>query len=302
MNCLDLSVNIAGIRLKNPIMNASGCFDPESMCRVQGMDLKRLGAIVTKGTTLEPRSGNPQPRICEHQGGMINWIGLENPGIDEVLAAKVPFMARFGVPVILNISGFTVEEFANMADQANRIQGVDALEVNISCPNVHGGKIPFGCDPEIAAQVTAAVRAKTRMPVIVKLTPNVAEDLIGKIARAVVDTGADAISLINTIKVENVGGIAVGGWSGPPIKPVALRLINQVAKAVSVPIIGMGGISTLQDVFDFFNVGATAVAVGTANFKNPLVLMELIDQLENYCLENGLESLERVKEKIKGGK
>jgi dihydroorotate dehydrogenase (NAD+) catalytic subunit len=294
MNKVDLIVNIAGIEFSNPIMNASGCFDPESMFRVEGMDLAWLGAIVSKGTTFEPRAGNPQPRICEHRGGMVNWIGLENPGIDEVLATKVPFMAQFGVPVILNISGFTVEEFAIMAEKATGAQGVSALEVNISCPNVHGGKIPFGCDPDIAAQVTAAVRAQTGLPVIVKLTPNVSEDLIGKIAQAVVNAGADAISLINTVKVENVGGIIVGGWSGRPIKPTALKLIKIVRQAVAVPIIGMGGIYTLYDVIEFLKAGCQAVAIGTANFSNPLVMMELIDGLEKYCLEKGLARLSEI--------
>lgn len=299
MSSVDLSVNIAGIKFPNPIMNASGCFDPESMFRVEGMDLTRLGAIVSKGTTIEPRSGNPQPRICEHQGGMVNSIGLENPGIDEVLASKVPFMTQFGVPVILNISGFSRDEFATMASKASQLQGVDAVEVNISCPNVHGGKIPFGCDPDVAGLVTAMVRGDTGLPIIVKLTPNVSPDLIPEIAQAVVEGGADAISMINTVKVENVGGIAVGGLSGPPIKPLALKLIKIVRRAVSVPIIGMGGINTLEDVIEFLQAGCQAVAVGTANFNNPLVMMELVEGLERYCVDKRLARLSEIVAPIK---
>lgn len=302
MNSLDLSVEIAGIWLKNPIMNASGCFDPESMSQVAGMDLNLMGAIVSKGTTLEQRSGNSQPRIHETACGMINFIGLENPGMKVFLQDKLPFMAQYGVPVIVNISGFTIEEFAVMAKMVNQIEEVSAVEVNISCPNVHGGKIPFGCDPKIAAQVVMVVRHATDKPLIVKLTPNVTD--IKVIAQAVVEAGADAISLINTVRGLFLQGdkIVTGGLSGPAIKPTALFMVHEVAQVVSVPIIGMGGITCLQDVFDFFKVGASAVAIGTANFKNPLVIMELIDQLEWYCAEHGLVNIDQVKEKVRGGK
>ena len=199
MNLVDLSVNIAGMPMQNPLMPASGTFDAEASSRIAGLDLSRFGALVSKGTTLEPKDGNPQPRICEHQGGMVNSIGLENPGIDFFLASIAPFMVKFGVPVILNISGFTIEEFAIMAATANLSADIAGLEVNISCPNVHGGKIPFGCDPQIAAAVTEAVRDKTDLPIIVKLTPNVPAEMIGMIAQAVEEAGADAISLINTV-------------------------------------------------------------------------------------------------------
>jgi len=292
VNQVDLSVEFAGLKLQNPIMPASGCFGyGEEFFRIEGFDPSRLGAIVSKGTTLEPRAGNPQPRIFEHQGGMINFIGLENPGIDVVLEKKVPFMAWFGVPVFLNISGFTQEEFAILAQKANLAKGASALEVNISCPNVHGGRIPFGCDPIIAGQVTMAVREVTDLPIIVKLTPNVDEGVIGVIAQAVEAAGADAISMINTVKVENVGGIKIGGLSGRPIKEIALRMIKIVRRFVSVDIIGMGGIYTLTDALEFLRAGCSAVAVGTANFSNPLVMMELIDGLEKYCLENGIQNL-----------
>jgi len=302
MNLLDLSVNIGGLKLKNPIMNASGCFDPEQMYRVQGMDLSRLGAIVTKGTTLEPRPGNPQPRIWETPSGMINFIGLENPGVEALINDKLPFMSQFGIPIIVNVSGFTLNEYVQMAQRLDEVSYVSGLEINISCPNVEGGRIPFGSDVQIAANVVRAVRQATKLPLIVKLTPNVTD--IVPIAKAVVEAGADVISMINTVRsvFDHKGKIVQGGLSGPAIKPIARCLINQVVQAVSVPIIGMGGISTLQDIFEFFQVGASAVAIGTANFRNPLVLMELLDQLEKYCLEHGLANIDQVKAKIKGGK
>ncbi len=275
-------------------MPASGTFDAEACQRLVGLDLSKYGALVSKGTTLKPKDGNPQPRICEYQGGMVNSIGLENPGIDFFLTSIAPFMAKFGVPVILNISGFTIDEFAIMADKANLSSDIAALEVNISCPNVHGGKIPFACDPKIAAQVTEAVRAKTDLPIIVKLTPNVPETLIGIIAQSVEKAGADVISLINTVKVENVGGIPIGGLSGRPIKQTALKLIKIVRQSVAVPIIGMGGICTLKDVLEFLQAGCQAIAVGTACFTNPLIIIELIDDLEKYCLAKGIENLSQL--------
>lgn len=300
MNSVDLSVEIAGIKFQNPIMPASGCFgNAEEFARLAGMDLRKLGALVSKGTTLEPRNGNPQPRIWETSSGMINCIGLENPGVDVMIAKKIPFMARFGVPVIINVSGFAITEYGQMAKKLNRVSGVSALEINISCPNVEGGKIPFGCDPLIAAAVVIAVRQETNLPLIVKLTPNVTD--IASIALAVQNVGANAISMINTLKGSFVykGKIVQGGLSGPAIKPVALNLISQVAQVVEIPIIGMGGISNLQDIFDFISVGASAVAIGTANFKDPLIMMKLINELESYCLANQLGNLDALKQKIK---
>jgi len=290
---VDLSVEIAGLLLQNPIMPASGCFGyGEEFDQIEGFYSSRLGAVVSKGTTLEPRNGNLQPRVCEHQGGMVNFIGLENPGIDVVLEKKVPFMAQFGVPVILNISEFSIEKFREIAQKASKVKGISALEANISCPNVHAdGKTPFGSDPIIAAEVVKAVREVTDKPIIVKLTPNVPDGMISMIAQAVEAAGADAISMINTVKVENVGGIKVGGLSGRPIKQTALNLIKIVRRSVSVPIIGMGGIYTVEDVVEFLKAGCSAVSVGTANFSNPLIMMELIDELEKYCLENGITNL-----------
>ncbi len=305
MNSVDLSVEIAGIKFQNPIMPASGCFgNAEEFFQIEGMDLTRLGALVSKGTTLEARPGNPQPRIFETPSGMINFIGLENPGVDVMIAEKIPFMAQFGVPIIINVSGFRIPDYALMAKKLNNVKGVSALEINISCPNVKDGGIAFGCDPLIAAAVVIAVRQETSLPLIVKLTPNVTN--IVPIALAVQNAGANVISMINTLKGSFIfkGQIIQGGLSGPAIKPIALNLISQVVQAVEIPIIGMGGISNLQDVFDFISVGASAVAIGTANFKNPLIMMELIQELEDYCRANGLGNFMKLKEKIKskGGK
>jgi len=302
MNSVDLSVNIGRLKLPNPIMNASGCFDPETMCRVQGMDLSRPGALVTKGTTLEPRPGNPQPRIKETPSGMINFIGLENPGVEVLINDKLPFMAQFGRPIIVNVCGSKKEDYVYVAQRLDQVPWVKALELNISCPNVKEGGIVFGTNPIAAFEVVSGVREVTDLPLIVKLTPNVTDITI--IARPVVDAGANAISMINTVQAAffHKGKIIQGGQSGPAIKHRALGLINKVVQVVNVPIIGMGGITCLDDVFDFFKVGASAVAIGTANFKNPLVIMELIDQLERYCVEHGLANIDQVKEKIKGGK
>ena len=291
----DLSVLIAGIELQNPIMPASGCFGfGEEFNQIEGFDLSKLGALVSKGTTLLSREGNKQPRIIEAEGGMINSIGLENPGIEIVIKGKIPFMAKSGVPVIINISGFTVQEFAALAKKLNNVAGVSAIEVNISCPNIHGGNLPFGSTPEAAAEVVRAVRSVGlfKLPLIVKLTPNVPD--IVPIALAVEEAGADAISLINTVKREYANG-RIGGLSGPPIKKIAMRMVSQVYQAVKVPVIGMGGISTIEDVINFIKLGTTAVAIGTANFFNPLVMMELIDQLEKYCEENQIQNLSQIR-------
>ena len=297
MNFVDLSVEIAGIKMQNPVMPASGTFGfGKEFSRVEGFDLSKLGAIIGKTATLKPRDGNPQPRICEHQGGMVNSIGLQGIGIERILAEEVPFMAQWGVPIILNISGFTLEEFAKSARMANQLEEISAIEINISCPNVECGLLPFGTDPKAAGQATLVVREQTDKPVIVKLTPNVEpKEVIGEIAQAVQKAGADAISMINTVKKENVGGIPVCGWSGHPIKPIALKLIKIVRQSVSVPIIGMGGISNLDDVLEFIKLGCHAVAVGTANFSNPLVMMEIIGGLEKYCQEKGINNLSQIR-------
>ncbi len=296
MNKPDLSVNIAGIHFNNPFMNASGCFDPKQMCKLRGMNLSHLGALVTKGTTLHPRPGNVQPRIKETKNGMINFIGLENPGLEAFMEDEnLLWLSQFGVPIIANLSGFDVQDYVLMAQKFNTSPYIAGLEINISCPNVKGGGIFFGSDPFLAAKVVSSVRKITPLPLIVKLTPNVTD--ITLIAEAVVEAGADAISLINTVRagfIDEQGKIIFGGLSGPAIKPIALAMVSQTAQAVSVPIIGMGGINCLEDVFDFFKVGASAVAVGTAHFKNPLILMELVEELDNYCQQNGIRTLAQI--------
>lgn len=301
MSSVDLSVKIGNLTLKNPIMPASGTFGfGEEANRINGMDLSRLGAIVGKTATLEPREGNPQPRICEHEGGMVNSIGLEGKGIDYILEHNVPFMAQFGVPVIFNISGFSLEDFATLARRASAVKEISALEVNISCPNVEGGRIPFGSTPEAAAEVTTVIREVTDLPLIIKLTPNVEpKELIGDIACAVEEAGADAISMINTVKKQNIGGISICGLSGPPIKSIALELIKIVFEQVKIPVIGMGGIETVSDVVEFLSLGCHAVAIGTANFSNPLVMMDLIDGLEKYCQENQINNLSQIRGTVK---
>ncbi|MBN1325682.1 dihydroorotate dehydrogenase [Candidatus Falkowbacteria bacterium] len=300
MSSVDLSVEIAGIKMQNPIMPASGCFgNAEEFAQLEGMNLKKLGTLVSKGTTLKPQEGSKQPRIWETPSGMINCIGLENPGVEVMISEKIPFMAQFGVPVIINVSGSKYSDYGEMAKRLDRVKGVSALEINISCPNIDGGRIPFGCDPKIAANVVSAVRGETNLPLIIKLTPNVTD--IVSIAQAIEAVGANVISMINTLKGVFIykGKIIQGGLSGPAIKPVALNLISQVAQAVKIPIIGMGGISMLQDIFDFFSVGASAVAIGTANFKDPLIMMKLINELESYCQTHQLGNLDALKQKIK---
>jgi len=289
---VDLSVEFAGLKLQNPIMPASGCFGyGEAFERFDGFYSSRLAAVVSKGTTLEPRDGNEQPRIAECDDGMGNFIGLQNPGIKVAIEVKFPYMAQFRVPVIANISAFALREFIVMAEMLDKVESVSAIEGNISCPNVEGGRIPFGSDPKIAAQVTAAMRKVTKKPIIMKLTPNVPDEMIGKIAKAVEDAGANAISMINTVKVQNVGGIAICGLSGRPIKETALRMIKIVRQAVKIQINGMGGIETVPDVIEFLTAGCSAVSVGTANFSNPLLMMELIDGLRKYCQVNGIQNL-----------
>ena len=300
----DLSVNIAGIRMKNPVMPASGCFGyGEEMA--QFFDLSLLGAIVTKGTTLESREGNDPPRMIETRAGIINFIGLQNPGVEVVIREKMPFLRRFEAPVIVNIAGKTIDDYANLAWWFEKARGVfrpDALEINISCPNVKKGGMAFGQDPDVAAELVACVRKMTSITLIVKLTPNVTD--IVAVAKAVVQAGVNALSLINTLKArakirsgEFASKWVVGGLSGPAIKPVALQKIFEVSQAnLGVPLIGMGGIQFLEDVLDFFEAGSDAVAVGTANFINPLVMPELISQLEKYMAEKGYAFIADLKQ------
>ncbi len=308
---MDLSVNIAGIRLQNPIMPASGTFDfGEQYSKIEGFDIRRLGAVVTKATTVKPRDGNASRRLIETPSGMINFIGLANVGLAEVIKTKLPHLLQMtSCPVIVNIAGNTVEEYEELAQVLGKVPGVAALEVNISCPNVKSGGVAFGQDSVLAAEVVAATRNATDLPLIVKLTPNVASCL--PVGLAVIKAGADALSLVNTFKARarirngpHKGEWIEGGLSGPCIRPLALRHVADLAKGLAVnqictPIIGMGGISCLDDVLDFIESGAVAVQIGTANFIKPLLMMELIDQLANWLAENRFASFQDYLDKIR---
>jgi dihydroorotate dehydrogenase (NAD+) catalytic subunit len=292
----NMAVTIGGLALKNPVMTASGTFgyarEFESL-----VDLNRLGAIIVKGLALKPVKGNPPPRIVETACGMLNAIGLENVGIDAFEAEKMLFLRTLQPPVIANIYGTSVDEYAALSARIEAIDGIAALEVNISCPNVKAGGVVFGVDPLAAARVVAAVRKRTRKPVIVKLSPNVTD--ITVIARSVEQAGADAVSLINTIT-----GMAIdietrrprlanitGGLSGPAIKPVALRMVWQVARTVRVPVIGIGGIRRAEDAIEYFIAGATAVQIGTANFIDPRTALDVIAGIEHYLRLHGIRDI-----------
>lgn len=298
---MELSVELApnhqrGLRLKNPVMTASGTFGYGTEYS-HLFDIQKLGAIVCKGTTLLPREGNPQPRLAETPSGLLNSIGLENIGVEALIAEKAPVWARWQVPVIVNIAGATMDEYARLAAKLEGVAGVSALEVNISCPNVAAGCLEFGADPKVAAKVTAAVRAATSLPVLVKLTPNTG-DIVG-LAVAVAEAGADAISLINTLKGMAIDvtqrrpllGNITGGLSGPAIKPVALYMVYEVAKAVALPVIGCGGVTTAHDALEFIMAGASAVQVGTANLTNPTAPFEVLQGIEEFLAREGVSRL-----------
>lgn len=285
-----------GLRLKNPVMTASGTFGfGNEYARL--LEVAKLGAIVTKGVTLRPRRGNAQPRLVETPAGMLNSIGLQNPGAEAVIAQKASMWARLDLPVIVNIAGETVEEYAELAEMFDSVAGVAALEVNVSCPNVKVGAMAFGVDPKAAAEVTSAAKAATSLPVIVKLSPNVTD--IVEIAQAVVEAGADAVSLINTLLGMVIDirarrpllSTITGGLSGPAIRPVALRMVYQVAKAVAVPIIGVGGITSTEDALQFLMAGASAVQVGTATFVNPTTATDIVEGLAAFLEAEGLSSI-----------
>jgi dihydroorotate dehydrogenase (NAD+) catalytic subunit len=260
-------------------------------------DIQRLGAIISKATTLEPRNGNPQPRLAETACGVLNSIGLQNTGVDAVIKQKAPIWASWRVPVIVNIAGETIDDYARLAGKLDGVAGISAIEVNISCPNVKAGGAEFGADPKSAAEVTAAVKAATSLPVLVKLTPNTSD--IAKIAIAVAEAGADAISLINTIKGMVIDitqcrpllGNITGGLSGPAIKPVALYMVYEVAGAVGVPVIGCGGITTASDAIEFIMAGASAIQVGTASFTNPRSPLEVLAGIEQFMQQEGIEDI-----------
>ncbi len=288
-----------GLLLKNPVMTASGTFG-YGVEYSKVVDVARLGAIVTKGVTLRPRRGNAQPRLAETPAGLLNSIGLQNPGARAVIRDKARTWARLNVPVIVNIAGETVEEYVQVAALFEAAPVVAALEVNISCPNVKLGGMAFGVDPGAAAEVTSAVKAASSLPIIVKLSPNVTD--IVQIAQAVVQAGADAVSLINTL----VGMVidvkarrpllstGTGGLSGPAIRPVALRMVYEVARAVDAPVIGVGGICSTEDALQFLMAGATAVQVGTATFVNPSTAVDIVSGLEAFLEAERLTSINEV--------
>lgn len=289
----DLTVKIGKLTLKNPVLVASGTFGYGEEFHQSIFDISRLGAVITKGISLKPRQGNDTPRIVETSFGMLNSIGLANVGIENFLKDKIPFLENTGATIIVNIFGEKPCEYAELAKILNRTKSVSAIEVNISCPNVKQGGLSFGGDPKSAAAVTEAVKKQFDRTVIVKLSPQVTS--IVKIAKAVSAAGADAVSLINTFpamaidvatrrpKLANI----VGGLSGPAIKPIALKMVYDVAKNLDVPIIGIGGIMTLEDSLEFIFAGAHAVEIGTANFVKPSTAVDIIDGLGRYCVENG---------------
>ena len=297
---MNLNVELApghksGLPLANPVMTASGTFG-NGLDYVKVFDIQRLGAIVSKAVTLRPRRGNVQPRIVETAGGMINSIGLQNIGLEAILRDVAPVWATWRVPVVVNVAGESVGDYAELARRLDGVPGVSGLELNVSCPNVEDG-LEFGADPRAAAEVTAAVRRRTILPVIVKLTPNVTD--IVAMARAVVDAGADAITLINTFPAMSIDielrrpvlGWGSGGLSGPALKPIALKMVYKVAAAVDVPIIGCGGITSGEDAVEYLMAGACAVQVGTATFRNPRAPLDVLEGLEAFMRDHAVEDV-----------
>ncbi len=295
----DITTRLGTLELKNPVMTASGTFgygkEFDSV-----IDLNRLGAIIVKGISLKPMPGNPPPRIVETTGGMLNAIGLANIGIERFLADKLPWLKTLDTKIIINIYGHSIDEYGELADALRDVDGVAAIEVNISCPNVDKGGLVFGKDPDMSARVTETVVKNTNKPVIVKLSPNVSDITI--LATAVEQAGAHCISLINTItgmaidietRKPRLGNIS-GGLSGPAIKPVALHMVYQVAKTVEIPVIGIGGILNAQDALEFLISGASAVQVGTANFINPRATLEIIDGIKSYCERKNIKSIKDI--------
>ncbi|TGU72774.1 dihydroorotate dehydrogenase [Geomonas terrae] len=292
----DMSVAIAGIEMRNPVMTASGTFGYGAEF-ADYLDLESIGAMITKGLSLKPKAGNPTPRIVETSGGMLNAIGLQNVGIDAFIEQKLPYLKNVNTPVIANLYGNTLEEYGEVASRLDGLAGVAGIEVNISCPNVKQGGIVFGTDPSAAQEVVSLVKKNTSKPLIVKLSPNVTDVVV--MAKACADAGADALSLINTLtgmaidleRRRPVLANVTGGLSGPAIKPVALRMVWQVAKAVSLPIIGIGGIMTGRDALEFMLAGATAVQVGTASFLDPSAAQRIAREMEEYLVEHGIASV-----------
>ncbi|AMM97205.1 dihydroorotate dehydrogenase [Bacillus pumilus] len=292
-----LNVELPGLSLKNPIIPASGCFGfGREFASLY--DLSVLGGIMIKATTLEPRFGNPTPRVAETGAGMLNAIGLQNPGLKGVLENELPWLEQFDTPIIANVAGSQVDDYVEVAKQISQAKNVHALELNISCPNVKTGGIAFGTDPQMAAALTKAVKDVSSVPVYVKLSPNVAN--IVEIAQAIESAGADGLTMINTLigmRLDLKTGKPIlanktGGLSGPAVKPVAVRMVHEVSQAVSIPIIGMGGVQNAEDVLEFLLAGASAVAVGTANFVNPFICPDIIEELPKVLSAYGYSSVE----------
>ena len=298
----NLKVEIAGIKLKNPVMTASGTFG-YGQEYAPFVDLNRLGAMILKGITLKPKAGNLPPRVIETPSGMLNSIGLQNVGVEVLIKEKLPYLKKFNTPVIINISGDTIEEYVELAQRLEEVSaemGVAGLEVNISCPNVKKGGMAWGTDAKATSKIVSSIRKATTLPLIVKLTPNVTDIKI--IAQAAEEAGADALSLINTLvgmvvdidsrrpKLANVSG----GLSGPAVKPVALWLVWQVFQTVSIPVIGIGGIIKVEDALEFIIAGARAIEIGTANFVNPGVTIEIIEGIEKFLVENNIKDINEL--------
>lgn len=295
---MNLSVDIAGVTMKNPVTTGSGTFGSGEEFS-EFVDLSKLGAVTTKGVANVPWPGNPVPRVAEVYGGMLNAIGLQNPGIDVFVERDVPYLKKAGATIIVNVCGKSEKDYVEVVERLSD-EPVDLLEINVSCPNVKEGGIAFGQDPKALYEITKAVKAKAKQPIIMKLSPNVTD--ITEMAKAAVDAGSDALSLINTltgmkIDIERrdfVLANKTGGMSGPAIKPVAVRMVYQVANAVDVPIIGMGGIATAEDALEFIMAGATAVSVGTANFINPATTLEVVDGIKAYMERHQIDDINEL--------
>ncbi len=296
---MNTEVEIAGIKFKNPVMEGSGTFG-SGMEYSEFVDLNKLGAVVTKGVANIPWPGNPTPRVCEVYGGMLNAIGLQNPGIDVFMERDLPFLEKYDTKVIVNVCGKSVSDYVEVCEKLSGDKRVDALEINVSCPNVKEGAIAFGTDKNALENITKEIKAHTDKPVIMKLTPNVTD--ISEMAKVAEAAGADAISLINTITGMKIDierrrfalANKTGGMSGPAIKPIAVRMVYQASHAVSIPVIGMGGIATGEDAIEFMMAGATAVSVGMMNFVNPYATIDVINGIEDYMKRHNIEDINEI--------
>lgn len=301
---LDLSVTIAGVTLNNPITTASGTFSARESEAFY--DINELGAMITKGVAAEPWDGNPTPRIAETYGGMLNSVGLQNPGVDAFLREELPYLRTFQPRIIVNVAGKSIGDYCTTAEKLSEAE-VDMLEINISCPNVREGGISFGADPKMAAEITREIKRVSSKPILMKLTPNVTD--ITEIAKAVEAEGADGVSLINTLlgmeidiyKKKPVLWNRVGGLSGPAVKPVAVRMVYQVRRAIKIPIIGLGGIMTGEDAAEFLMAGADAVSIGTAALVDPAAPVRIKKELTEFMKQNGYQKLRQIQEALEGG-